>query len=245
MPAKYPTSFQRLYLKMKLNSYLFDGEHGHGHAGISGWWDWDLQENALNTQETISGGRNTRFSLIFVRSSTFNSSGFTVLSYPVHAKYHKPDSLGESGMKTAPLPYVCLFLAGIGLAQAQEVVPCDRTQVKETGATDAMLTLVGTVMSNSLTASCDSLAKVLNEVTSRGETGGKKSKKDKPLDLRKAEGNLQQALSVPDIRSRIDRIRAEVADEGAQLAYEAAILDEAGYEDARELKIRQLQQRLF
>ena len=148
-------------------------------------------------------------------------------------------------MKTAALPYLCLFFAGIGLAQAQEVVPCDRTQVKETGATDAMLTLVGTVMSNSLTASCDSLAKVLNEVTSRGETGGKKSKKDKPLDLRKAEGNLQQALSVPDIRSRIDRIRAEVADEGAQLAYEAAILDEAGYEDARELKIRQLQQRLF
>jgi hypothetical protein len=148
-------------------------------------------------------------------------------------------------MKTAVLSYVCLFFTGFGLAQAQDVVPCDRTQVKETGATNAMLTLVGTVMSNRLTASCDSLAKVLNELTRRGETGGKKSKKDKPLDLRKAEGSLQKALSMPDIRSRLDQVRADVADEGVQLVYEAAILDEMGYEDARELKIRQLQQRLF
>jgi len=35
------------------------------------------------------------------------------------------------------------------------------------------------------------------------------------------------------------------SDEGAQLVYGAAILDETGYEDAHELKIRQLQQRLF
>jgi hypothetical protein len=146
-------------------------------------------------------------------------------------------------MKTAPLPYMCLFFAGIGLAQAQ--VSCDRTQVKETGASDAMLTLVATVMSSPLTAPCNSLAKVLNEVTSRGETGGKESKKDKPLDTQKAEGNLRKALSTPKIRERIDNIHAEVADEGAQLVYEAAILDEAGYHDARELKIRQLQQRLF
>jgi hypothetical protein len=146
-------------------------------------------------------------------------------------------------MKTAPLPYVCLFLAGIGLAQAQDT--CDRTQVKETGATDATLTLVATVMSNPLTVPCNSLAKVLNEVTSRGETGGKNSTKDKPLDLQKAEGNLRKAMSDPEIRGRIDKIRADVADEGAQLVYEAAILDEAGYHDARELRIRQLQQRLF
>jgi len=38
---------------------------------------------------------------------------------------------------------------------------------------------------------------------------------------------------------------AGASDEGAQLVYEAGILDEAGYEDAHELKIRQLQQRLF
>ncbi|HEU4855574.1 MAG TPA: hypothetical protein VFS89_09905 [Nitrosospira sp.] len=96
-------------------------------------------------------------------------------------------------MKTAPLPYVCLFLAGIGFVQAQDT--CDRTQVKETGATDAMLTLVATVMFNPLSVPCNSLAKVLNEVTSRGETGGKNSKKDKPLDLQKAEENLRKAVS--------------------------------------------------
>ena len=44
-----------------------------------------------------------------------------------------------------------------------------------------------------LAASCDSLAKVLNEITSREARDGKKLKKDKPLDLRKAEGSLQQA----------------------------------------------------
>jgi hypothetical protein len=43
----------------------------------------------------------------------------------------------------------------------------------------------------------------------------------------------------------LTRSTLSAVDGDAQLVYEAAILDEAGYNEARELKIRQLQQRLF
>lgn len=146
-------------------------------------------------------------------------------------------------MKTPIWLYLCLFLAGSGLAHSQ--TQCDRTQVKETGVTDAVLILVTAVMSNPLTAECQSLASVLNELTSRGETGGKKSKRDKPFDQNKADANFGKALADPEIRGRIEKIRADVVDDAARLVYEAAILKEQGYHDARELKLRQLQQRVY
>lgn len=146
-------------------------------------------------------------------------------------------------MKTAMWLYLCLFLAGSGLAYSQ--TQCDRTQVKETGVTDAVLILVTEVMSNPLTAECKSLASVLNELASRGETGGKNSKKDKPFDPMKGEAEVKKAMADADTRRRIEKIRADVGDEDARAVYEAAIFEEKGYHDARELKLRQLQQRLY
>jgi hypothetical protein len=146
-------------------------------------------------------------------------------------------------MKTAMPLCLCFFLAFSGLAYSQ--TQCDRTQVKETGVTDALLILITSVMANPLTAQCETLARVLNEMASRGEAGGKRSKKDKPFDPLKAEANSKKALADPEIRSRIEKIHADVVDEGARLVYEAAIFDEQGYHDARELKLRQLQQRLY
>jgi hypothetical protein len=89
------------------------------------------------------------------------------------------------------------------------------------------------------------LASVLNELTSRGETGGKKSKRDKLFDQNKADANFGKALADPEVRGRIEKIRADVVDDAARLVYEAAILEEQGYHDARELKLRQLQQRVY
>jgi hypothetical protein len=134
-------------------------------------------------------------------------------------------------------------LAGSGLARSQ--TQCDRTQVKETGVIDAVLILVTAMMSNSLTAACKSLVSVLNELTSRGEASGKKSKRDKPFDQNKADVNVAKALADPKIRGRIEKIHADVVDDAARLVYEVAILDEQGYHDARELKLRQLQQRVY
>jgi hypothetical protein len=146
-------------------------------------------------------------------------------------------------MKTVISIYLFFFLAGGGLAHAQ--TQCDRTQVKETGVTDAVLILVTTVMSNPLTADCKALASVLNEVISRGETGGKNSKKNQPFDAMKGEAELKKAIADPNTRGRVEKIRADVVDEGARAVYEAAILEEEGYRDARDLKLHQLQQRLY
>ena len=93
-------------------------------------------------------------------------------------------------------------------------------------------------------AACGSVKVVLSRVVSREKTGGRKLEPDKPLDVRKAQANLDAALRDPEIKARVDRARVEIKDENVLLAYEAAVFDEEGYYDARDLKIQQLQQRL-
>jgi phage terminase small subunit len=78
----------------------------------------------------------------------------------------------------------------------------------------------------------------------REKTGGRKLEPEKPLDPKKAQANLEAALKDPAIRARLDNARAEIKDENVLLAYEAAVFDEEGYYDARELKIQQLLQQL-
>lgn len=133
-----------------------------------------------------------------------------------------------------------LFLSGMSVAHAG----CDHAQVNETGLTGALSILVKTVISDPSVANCGSLISVLNKLPSRRKIGGRRLEDEKPLDLQQAQAELQKALSDPEIRARLEKIREDVQDEDARLVYEAAILDEEGYYDARELKIQQLQRKL-
>jgi hypothetical protein len=93
-------------------------------------------------------------------------------------------------------------------------------------------------------AACGSVKVVLSRVVSREKTGGRKLEPDKALDLKKAQANLDSALRDPEIRARVEKARTDIKDENVLLAYEAAVFDEEGFYDARDLKILQLQQRL-
>ena len=97
---------------------------------------------------------------------------------------------------------------------------------------------------NDLQPPCGSAKVVLARVINREKTGGRKLEPDKPLDLKKAQDNLEAALKDPAIKARIDKARADIKDENVLLAYEAAVFDDEGYYDARELKIQQLLQRI-
>jgi hypothetical protein len=91
---------------------------------------------------------------------------------------------------------------------------------------------------------CGSGKVVLSRVINREKTGGRKLEPDKPFDLKKAQANLEAALKDPAIKARIDKAHADIKDENVLLAYEAAVFDDEGYYDARELKIQQLLQRI-
>ena len=91
---------------------------------------------------------------------------------------------------------------------------------------------------------CGSGKIVLSRLVNREKTGGRKLEPDKPLDLKKAQANLDAALKDPGIKALIDKARAEIKDENVLLAYEAAVFDDEGYYEARELKIQQLLQRI-
>ena len=91
---------------------------------------------------------------------------------------------------------------------------------------------------------CGSGKVVLSRVINREKTGGRKLEPDTPLDPKKAQANLDAALKDPGIKARLDKARAEIKDENVLLAYEAAVFDDEGYYEARELKIQQLLQRI-
>ena len=92
-------------------------------------------------------------------------------------------------------------------------------------------------------AACGSFVSVLDKVIKRNKTAGRRLEGEKPLNVGAAQANVDAALRDPEIRKQIQALR-RVPDENLRLLYEAAIFDEEGYYNARELRIQQLLQRL-
>lgn len=146
-------------------------------------------------------------------------------------------------MKIAAWHYFALFLTGMGLAQAEGCPNIAR--INSTGASVALKALYEAFIdAPARGAACGSLTSVLNKIGNRGKTGGRRLENDKPLDPKEAQANLDAALKDPEIRIRMDKVRNETTDENTRLVYEAAILDEEGYYNARELIIQRLRQKL-
>jgi hypothetical protein len=93
-------------------------------------------------------------------------------------------------------------------------------------------------------APCGSLRSVLDRLANWNKTGGRKLEEAKPFNQAAAQANLDKALSDAGISRRFNQLKLEVANDKERMVYEAAILDDEGYYDARDLRIRQLQQLL-
>ena len=93
-------------------------------------------------------------------------------------------------------------------------------------------------------AGCSSLTSVMDKVIHRNRTSGRRLENEKPLNIRDAEANLAAALRTPAILARLEKLKQQVPDEKVRLYLEAAILDEEGYYNARELRIQQLMEKI-
>lgn len=91
---------------------------------------------------------------------------------------------------------------------------------------------------------CSSLISVLQKISRRTVTGGRKLENDKPFDPQAAQANLAAAMRDANVAPRIKQVQGEVRDGNLRLLYEAAILDEEGFYPARDLRVQQLQQQL-
>ncbi len=91
---------------------------------------------------------------------------------------------------------------------------------------------------------CGSVSSVVAKVVHHNQTSGKRLEKEKPFDPKEAEANLSTALADPAIQARFNKLSQAVTDENGRLFLEAAILDEEGYYPARELRIRQLLEKM-
>lgn len=90
---------------------------------------------------------------------------------------------------------------------------------------------------------CGSLATVLDRVSNRKRTGGRRLEDDKPLDVAAAQADLDEAMKNEEIRARVEKARATLADETATMLYQATILDSEGHYAARDLIVSQLIER--
>jgi hypothetical protein len=90
---------------------------------------------------------------------------------------------------------------------------------------------------------CGSLATVIDRVSNRKRTGGRRLEEDKPLDLAAAQADLDEAMKDEEIRSRVEKARATLGDETATMLYQATILDSEGHYAARDLIVSQLIER--
>lgn len=90
---------------------------------------------------------------------------------------------------------------------------------------------------------CGSLATVLDRVSNRKRTGGRRLEEDKPLDVQAAQADLDAAMKDDEIRSRVEKARATLGDETAAMLYEATILDSEGHYAARDLIVSKLAER--
>lgn len=140
-----------------------------------------------------------------------------------------------------------IFLAAmIFLAQGVAGAECldkDRTESRIWPGFDVLIAAL-TPVSPKDASSCDSLRLVLRKIKDNKRIAGRQLEGEKPFDQMSAQKDLDVARREPPIRSRIENIRREVADENARLALEAAVLDEEGHYGGRDLLILQLRQRL-
>jgi hypothetical protein len=90
---------------------------------------------------------------------------------------------------------------------------------------------------------CGSLATVLDRVSNRKRTGGRRLEEDKPLDVAAAQADLEAAMKNEEIRARVEKARATLGDETATMLYQATILDSEGHYAARDLIVSQLIER--
>lgn len=135
------------------------------------------------------------------------------------------------------LPATPVFTAGcVGLSKIKEQNPGS--------VMDNLAAGLQKIFSEAKEEQCGSLVSVMDKVLNRKRAGGRRLEETKPLDVVAAQANLDQALQDPQIRARFDDASASIPDENARLFYEAAILDEEGYYDARELRIAQLLEKM-
>lgn len=127
-----------------------------------------------------------------------------------------------------------MIAAGLGLAMpAAAKESCEflkSRQARMLGSTKAQ---------DKANVPCGSLQNVLSMLERSNRTGGRRLETDKPFDPVAAQKNLDAALAKPDVRARLDELRA-VEDANERLAYEAAVLDDEGFYDARNLKLEQI-----
>ena len=98
--------------------------------------------------------------------------------------------------------------------------------------------------SNPDKASCSSYASVADAAINGNKISGRRLEDKKELNIAQAQANLDKALADPAIRKRIEAVNEQVSDDKVRMYLEAVILDEEGFYGARNLRIKQLGDKL-
>jgi hypothetical protein len=127
-------------------------------------------------------------------------------------------------------------------AQAQAKPPEPRCDASTTLASFHVSSIKPEFKANK--EACTSLNAVIKRLFSTTKAGGRKLENDKPLDVAAAEAERKKALADHDYVDMLKPLLADETDPVRRLLLEAAVLDDFGYYQARDLLLQQIATRL-
>jgi len=144
---------------------------------------------------------------------------------------------------------LCLIVISIAGAHAVRAEACDGLEKfalakQESNEASGFLARIKAVFASTAGVDCASLRVALTGVVDGRITGGRKLEPPTALDRAAAQADVASALQIPGVREKIDNIEKNVTDEDVRLLFEAAVFDDAGSYDARDLRIAQLREKL-
>lgn len=142
-------------------------------------------------------------------------------------------------MKLIPI-LASLLIVLSPIAQA-EPRTCESLNVMKEKAPSLFQSVMAFLMGGKASPPCGSLSAVFRDLTENRSGDGRGLESRQPFDQAAAQANLDAALRDAETGKRLQEL-GSVSDEPLRLFLTAAILDDDGFDAARDLVVRQLKQ---
>lgn len=139
---------------------------------------------------------------------------------------------------------ILFMFAATAANAAEECVGLTSKLKSNEGASSFSKAVINAILGYAEGPGCSSLTSVMDVVLHGSKTSGRRLEDKKALNVAQAQANLDKALADPSIGARMEKLKQHAPDEKVRLYLEAAILDEEGYYDARDLRVQQLTEKL-
>lgn len=145
-------------------------------------------------------------------------------------------------MKIHPCTALVAMLALAGIVRADECLGLYKKVDEKTNTStwDKLKLIAGDM----LASGCSSASTVANQTLGRNRTARMRLEDAQAYDAAAAQADFDKAMQDPAVQEQLAAAKDQIADADSWQLYQATVFDNEGYYDARNLVVRQLQQKL-